>query len=135
MSYDVGVRLTYEQALQAINDDRLDEHTSPPYCPCCCRNYESVRVEAFNYTSNMAGAWDASGIPLRDMDGMAVAEAIPILRAGIANIEADIEADPEAYRKFEPDNGWGNVERMLNWLRRILALCEQWPEGKLDVSR
>jgi hypothetical protein len=83
-----------------------------------------------NYTSNMSGAWDAAGARLRDWDGKTVAECRPLLEKAIAAIEAD----PEAYRKYEPSNGWGTVERMLIFLCGIARDFEEHPDGYVGVS-
>jgi hypothetical protein len=103
MSYDVDVR-----------------------CPCC-----EASQGGENYTSNLSGAWDAAGAPLRDWHNKPVRECIPLLRDAIAKLTDE----REAFRRFEPGNGWGNVEGATGFLRNILRHCEEFPGGKLSVDR
>lgn len=85
-----------------------------------------------NYTSNMAPAWRAAGADVASFSGKRAAECIDELAAAIARIDAD----REAFRKYEPDNGWGSVDRMLdNFLIPLLAAMRANPDGVVDVSR
>lgn len=90
-----------------------------------------LSAESHNYTSNMAAAWDDAGCPLRDADGQPVAEWLPKIRAAIA----DIEARPDHYKTYEPSNGWGHVDTMLNFLKRVEADWAQHPFATVYVSR
>jgi hypothetical protein len=44
-------------------------------------------------------------------------------------------AAPERYRRFNPTNGWGSYEGMLDFVSRYLAACEQWRTARIEVSR
>jgi hypothetical protein len=50
------------------------------------------------------------------------------LRLGISRIEAD----PESYRREEPENKWGTVESTLKYMRAVLAACLNYPDAKYD---
>lgn len=102
-------------------------------CDACGRPFdpEGETTESRNYTSNMAGAWDAAGAPLRYMDGMLGKHAIPILENAIRRIEGDMPT----YRAVEPDNGWGKVDSMLDFLRGILADCREHQTWLVKVCR
>lgn len=84
-----------------------------------------------NYTSNMASAWCEAGIMLHEWHGKLACECLPALNVGIAMIASD----PERFRKHEPGNGWGHVDTMLVFLRKIRNACEENPSGLLEVSR
>lgn len=109
MSYDVGVR--YER------------------CDACGR--EAGEQEALNYTSNMAPAWREAGAQIHDWNDRPVSDCMAELERAIRNVTAR----PEEFVRFEPGNGWGDVETMLRWLREIRAMFEAHPRAKVTVSR
>jgi hypothetical protein len=48
-----------------------------------------------------------------------------------------LEADPEHYRQWNPENGWGNYEGALDFVRRLRDLCAAWshvPGARLEGS-
>lgn len=59
------------------------------------------------------------------------AQLIDPLKSGIARLEAE----PERFRKLEPDNRWGTYNNFLPWLRRYLEACEANPDADVSVSR
>ena len=52
-------------------------------------------------------------------------ELIPILEAGVAKMESD----PEHFAKFNPPNGWGDYDALLDFARDVLAACRQYQDG------
>jgi hypothetical protein len=56
---------------------------------------------------------------------------VPLLRDGIAKLKAD----PETYRKLEPENKWGTYDKFIPWLEKYLEACEQYPDARVVVSR
>lgn len=120
MSYDVYL----------VGEPRADK------CVCrACDNEHAVTAEptiySVNYTSNMSGAWDAAGAPIRDWSGRTVAKVLPAFAAAIDRIERH----PEAYRHCEPSNGWGTVERMLDlFIKPLYRVMVENPRAKIRVS-
>lgn len=84
-----------------------------------------------SYTSNLAGAWDAAGAPLRDWDGKPVSEIVGALELAARRLWTDADS----YRRFEPENGWGSVQGAAQFLRTIYSFCRLHPEGTLRVHR
>lgn len=70
----------------------------------------------------------SGGLP--GLSGLPCADAIPILREGIAYMNANANE----MRTMEPENGWGSYEGALSYLCKILAACEQHPRGILAVN-
>lgn len=65
---------------------------------------------------------------INNFDGKLASECAPILRAGIA----DMEANPEKYTALNSSNGWGVFdEKILNVLRDILGCMERHPYAKV----
>ena len=46
-----------------------------------------------------------------------------------------LEDDPERFRKFDPYDGWGNYDDLVEFVRLYLLACEQNPESEIWVSR
>lgn len=59
------------------------------------------------------------------------AELIEPLRAGLALLKSD----PARFKKFNPENGWGNYEGLVAFVEKYLAACEEYPAADVSVSR
>lgn len=44
-------------------------------------------------------------------------------------------ADPQTYQKYNPENGWGNYEGLVNFVYKYRNACWDNPEAELRVSR
>lgn len=58
-------------------------------------------------------------------------QLIEPLTAGLALLESD----PERFRKFNPENGWGSYEGLVGFVREYLAACKENPDATVDVWR
>lgn len=85
---------------------------------------ETTVIDVGNYTSNVADMWREA---LGGERGLAdVIEASPVAHSLVAplfNAVTAMEIDPETYRAMNPDNGWGDYEGALDYLRRIADAC------------
>ena len=87
-----------------------------------------------NYTSNVSRMWsDAIGIDysLADLirDNPRPSDLLPYLERGV---EA-MKADPEKYRAWNPENGWGDYEGALAYLEWMAQGCRDYPGAVVDV--
>lgn len=83
-----------------------------------------------NYTYNCHGMMTASGVRLRSINGLQGSEAaILIQHAYTWMVEHEARC-----RAMEPDNGWGDYEGWLGFVRKILEVCKQNPDATLTVS-
>lgn len=46
-----------------------------------------------------------------------------------------LKADPDRFRKHEPENGWGNYEGLVRFVASYLAACEAYPNARVRASR
>lgn len=94
-----------------------------------------VETEVFdvNITHNISPMWDKAGVyeALYESDGKRPGDYIEALRSGVA----DMEAKPAEYRLLDSPNGWGKYEHALPFLKECLAAYEQYPDGRIVVSR
>lgn len=44
-------------------------------------------------------------------------------------------AEPDRFRRFNPSNGWGTYEGLLDFVSRYLAACQEWGAAKVRVRR
>lgn len=48
---------------------------------------------------------------------------------------AELRADPDKYKVYNPDNGWGNYDLLVRFVENYLDACKTHPKAKVDVSR
>lgn len=53
------------------------------------------------------------------------------LRAGLELLESD----PERFRAFNPENGWGDYEEFVNFIHSYLNACIANPDATIHISR
>lgn len=59
------------------------------------------------------------------------AELIEPLSAGLAKLRAD----PDHYRAFNPENGWGSYAGLVEFVAQYLGACKADPDAEISVSR
>ncbi len=58
-------------------------------------------------------------------------QLIEPLREGLALLLSD----PERFKKFDPENKWGDYNELVDFVRSYLAACEENPDAEVSVSR
>lgn len=99
---------------------------------------EPHEVELFSsgITHNLNAMAEEFGlyVPLWRPEEANITEAgqlVDILAAGLDRLKAD----PERARKFNPSNGWGTYEGLVEFVEEYLAACRKHPKAKVRVSR
>ena len=46
-----------------------------------------------------------------------------------------LKENPEEFKKFNPENGWGTYEGLVSFTENYLDACKQYPEAVIHVSR
>lgn len=46
-----------------------------------------------------------------------------------------LESDPERFKAFNPENGWGSYEGLVRFVQKYLEACKENPDATIDVSR
>lgn len=46
-----------------------------------------------------------------------------------------LTSNPENYKKFNPDNGWGNYEGLVRFVTNYLQACKDDPDATIYISR
>jgi len=58
-------------------------------------------------------------------------QAIVLLEEGLGKLEER----PDYYKRFNPDNGWGDYEGLVDFVEDYLMACRNHPEATIRVSR
>ena len=48
---------------------------------------------------------------------------------------AALKLDPDRFRKFNPENGWGNYETLVNFVDGYLTACVENPDAEVHADR
>lgn len=97
---------------------------------------ESAELYSANITHNLgpmaaaAGIYDALWRP-EEKDWYVAADIVVPLEDGLIKLKEN----PERFRTFDPDNGWGSYEGFVKFVEGYLAACRQHPSAKIEVSR
>ena len=46
-----------------------------------------------------------------------------------------LRGDPKRFRQFNPENGWGDYEGLIEFVEEYLAACEMYPDADVSVWR
>lgn len=58
-------------------------------------------------------------------------QLIPILTVGLGALERD----PAHFKQFNPENGWGTYENLVEFVRSYLEACKENPDAEIYASR
>jgi hypothetical protein len=90
-----------------------------------------VRLFDENITHNLAPMWSEAGVydALYNSKGKKASEIIDVLHQGLI----DMENYPDKYKKMNPDNGWGDYDQALIFLRFLCESCKDYPNSIVNV--
>jgi len=89
-----------------------------------------------NITHNLNSMAEAAGIYKElwrpDELGLTKAkELIAPLEAGFIKLVTK----PENFTKYNPENGWGTYDGLVEFVKNYLVACQTYPESRIEVSR
>jgi hypothetical protein len=111
------------------------------YCSCSnCGNAHTFEDQEYLFEANIthnlnkmashAGVYQALWRP-EEIGASKAENIIEILEHGYMNLLAD----PEKYKKFNPENGWGNYDILLRFVEKYIQACREYPKSLISVSR
>lgn len=94
-----------------------------------------VDVFGLNITHNLNKMADAAGIykhiwRTEDLGITKAGQLIEPLRKGLSQLQEN----PEKYKKYNPENGWGDYYGLVEFVRLYLEACEASPDADVRVS-
>lgn len=131
---DRNIPVRESGAVKMLTRAEWDER-NPGRAPFVVADSEN-EVYSRNITHNLndmaraAGLYDAMWQP--DEQGWKKAgQLIEPLRAGLSRLELD----PPHFKTYNPKNGWGDYDGLVDFAREYLAACIQYPDADVGVSR
>lgn len=100
------------------------------------QSFETTEVYSANITHNLgemaknAYIYYALWRP-EEKNWQLAKEIIKPLEKGLAKLKAD----PDRFKKFNPDNGWGSYDGLVEFVEEYLEACRKYPEAIIEVSR
>lgn len=58
-------------------------------------------------------------------------EIIPALKEGLDLLLQK----PDEFKKYNPENGWGNYDNLVEFVKETLKACKEYPEAKIKTWR
>jgi len=100
------------------------------------QQYETDEVYSANITHNLGKMAEEVKIYkyLWRPDELGITKAkelIEPLREGLHKLKLE----PDKYREFNPDNGWGTYEVLVKFVENYLNACYNYPNAEVSVSR
>ena len=99
------------------------------------KKWEEVTEEVYweNYTHNVVEMWNDAGCydALYMSNGMNAKDIIPFLDKAIKSMSEN----PDDYKKLNPENGWGDYDSALEFLKRVRGMCDANPDAVIRISK
>jgi hypothetical protein len=117
--------LTLEEAKEKFPDFEAEEYMT-----------ESREAYHGNITHNLGQMAEEAGIYKHlwrpeELNITKAKELIDPLREGLHRLKMD----PERFKKFSPDNGWGTYDGLIKFVTNYLDACYEYPESTVETWR
>jgi hypothetical protein len=100
-------------------------------------NYDDHRgVYSANITHNLVKMAHEAGVykALWRHEEIGITHAHQLIEPLRAGLEC-LRAEPERFKQFNPANGWGNYENLVEFIKQYLEACEDYQTAEVSVSR
>lgn len=97
---------------------------------------QMATVFNYNITHNMGRMAKEAGIYYHlwrpeEINIKTAAQLIEPLEVGLKKLLDD----PEHFKKFNPENGWGDYESLVSFVEEYLKACREYPDATIAVDR
>lgn len=117
--------LTLEEAKERFPDFEAEE-----YITSSKEAYHSSITHNLNTMAEEAGIYYHLWRP-EELNITKAKELIDPLREGLHRLKMD----PERFKKFNPENGWGSYDGLVKFVSNYLDACYEYPESKIETWR
>lgn len=95
-----------------------------------------TEVYSGNITHNLNRMAEAAGIyyHLWRPDEIGITQAALLVIPLTEGLQR-LLADPEKFKELNPENGWGNYENLVEFVRAYRDACEANPDATVEASR
>lgn len=97
---------------------------------------ENDSVFSANITHNLGGMAEKADLyaPIwtpEEWGAKKAADLIHELTKGLTRLKRK----PAYFKRFNPSNGWGNYEVLVDFVEEYLEACKKYPDAKIEASR
>jgi hypothetical protein len=92
--------------------------------------FEATITHNLNEMAEEAGIYQYLWRP-EELNVTRAAQLIDPLLKGLGNLKSN----PDHYKEFNPKNGWGTYEILVEFVSNYLDACMEHPEALVEVSR
>ena len=109
-------------------------------CTCTCGHCHTVEErEQFysaNITHNLNSMAEAAGIykELWRPEEIGISKASQLIEPLRAGLEL-LKSDPERFKKYNAENGWGLYPHLVQFVEQYLDACERHPDADVHACR
>ena len=102
----------------------------------CLKTEDEGYVFDANITHNLnkmaseAGLYKALWRP-EEIEATKAEHITEILKAGLL----ELVCNADHYKTFNPENGWGSYEGLVEFVAKYINACTQYPNADIEVSR
>lgn len=95
-----------------------------------------TEVFSQNITHNLGKMAGAAGIykHLWRPDEIGVTKANQLIEPLKTGLEL-LRSDPDRFKAFNPDNGWGDYDGLVAFVENYLQACIEHPDAEISISR
>lgn len=89
-----------------------------------------------NITHNLNRMAEAAGIyqHLWRPDEIEITKAAQLIEPLTVGLK-ELRDNPKKYRAFNPENGWGSYEGLIEFVQSYLIECIKYPDATIKISR
>ncbi len=97
---------------------------------------EPTVIYSANITHNLNQMADAAGIykHLWRPDELGIKKASELI-APLSEGLQKLVASPQEYKKYNPQNGWGDYDKLVSFVKDYIKACVENPNADVRVSR
>lgn len=133
-----GIFIRKDGAMKEISREEWDERHPgrEPVVSRVTENDPDQQVYWRNITHNLTTMADAASLyrPMWRPDEIGITTAEQLI-APLSDGLMALKDDPERFRKFNPENGWGDYGGLVAFVEDYLAACRRFPAARVEVSR
>jgi hypothetical protein len=97
-----------------------------------------VEIEVFEYniTHNLGEMANYAGIykHLWRPEELGIEKAEDLIKPLKEGLDF-LTSNPDMFRKYNPENGWGKYEDLIKFIRETIEACEKYPNAKIETCR
>lgn len=117
--------LSLEEARYKYPDFKIEEVEKTSY-----EVFDSNITHNLNKMADAAGIYEYLWRP-DEINVVFAKELIDPLREGLHKLKSN----PDLYKQYNPANGWGTYEQLVNFVQDYLDACYKYPDSKIEVCR